>query len=278
MHDAVADYQNALQAALAQDAPNAVGSRYASAIGSLPVPFTRTYPVGADDSGATARFTALPRRRRQQGRRRRRPCRRRRARGARARRRRRRRHRERRVRRARCESVAERWDADPRPVRMPRRRGVVCERGAAGSRRGLAGRHPVGEREPSAAVTRRPRRSAALGAYRFQKRAAVQFTVPAAGCQVAQSVLLTRGAAAAPHVVLAVRQPAAHVAERPRGRPKRRTQHLKRVLVKKHEMDPLWKTADRCAAARVFLSVRQRGWRLQACARISYATSRCVDA
>lgn len=56
MHDAVADYQNRLQAALAQSPPPAPGAdRYASAVATLPNPLERVYP--ADDSSSGTSLT-----------------------------------------------------------------------------------------------------------------------------------------------------------------------------------------------------------------------------
>jgi len=51
MHDAVADYQNQLQAALAR------GSPYLDAIAALPNPLERTYPAQAGDAPGAAGFT-----------------------------------------------------------------------------------------------------------------------------------------------------------------------------------------------------------------------------
>jgi hypothetical protein len=69
MHDAVADYQNRLQSALAHEAPTnpngtgayASGPSYAAAIGSLPNPLQRTYAAGASDApGANGAYSASP--------------------------------------------------------------------------------------------------------------------------------------------------------------------------------------------------------------------------
>jgi hypothetical protein len=55
MHDAVAEYQNALQASIASAAPER-GS-YATAIGALPNPLERTLPADAGTDSAAPRFT-----------------------------------------------------------------------------------------------------------------------------------------------------------------------------------------------------------------------------
>src|ERR1700694_2945078 len=89
------------------------------------------------------------------------------------------------------------------------------------STRGCAGRTEI---------VRRPK-SAASAPGRLEKGEAIQLGVTSARRQIAQGPLLTRGAAATPDVILAVRQAAAHVAERPSRRTKRRSQHVKRVLV-----------------------------------------------
>jgi hypothetical protein len=52
MHDAVGDYQNRLQSALAQSSPSdGATDRYASAIAALPNPLERTYPAETTSSG-----------------------------------------------------------------------------------------------------------------------------------------------------------------------------------------------------------------------------------
>ncbi len=51
MHDAVADYQNRLQSALAQSSPSdGATDRYANAIAALPNPLERTYPAETTDT------------------------------------------------------------------------------------------------------------------------------------------------------------------------------------------------------------------------------------
>jgi hypothetical protein len=70
MHDAVADYQNQLQAALEHDAPSTAGGTssnagsaapgtdnpYAGAIATLPNPLERSYPAATNDVGGGAGF------------------------------------------------------------------------------------------------------------------------------------------------------------------------------------------------------------------------------
>ncbi|HTD33971.1 MAG TPA: hypothetical protein VK665_09945 [Candidatus Elarobacter sp.] len=56
MHDAVADYQNRLQAAIAQSSPpDGTTDRYANAVAALPNPLERTYP--AETASLATRFT-----------------------------------------------------------------------------------------------------------------------------------------------------------------------------------------------------------------------------
>jgi hypothetical protein len=61
MHDAVADYQNRVQAALALSAATAPGTdRYAAAVATLPNPLERVYPADGDSAGTAGsgtRFT-----------------------------------------------------------------------------------------------------------------------------------------------------------------------------------------------------------------------------
>jgi hypothetical protein len=59
MHDAVADYQNRLQTALAHDSlpQGATATRYDDAVRALPDPLGRTYVPTANDGSPAARFT-----------------------------------------------------------------------------------------------------------------------------------------------------------------------------------------------------------------------------